>query len=96
MQLASYSEPTPIFLTPRGTVTIPKKIRDKAGLKGKSLLFSSLQNGKIILEPVSGYSYPVRSYTNEEIQEFLRQDQDLNPKVAKKLYQKFSVKLDVG
>lgn len=82
---------TLVRLQPKGLITIPKKIRDAAGFVENSHLNISFQNGKVTLEPIRSYSYPIRSYTDEEIAQFLKDDK-LDPKLARKLTQKFGFK----
>ena len=58
----------------KGLITIPKKYRDDLGLKKNSFARLRKIKGRIILEPVRTLPYPVRSYKNSEIQEFLELD----------------------
>lgn len=81
-----------IVTSPRGTVTIPKKFRDAAGLSKQAVLTAFYQNGKFIFEPMTSTpTYPVREYSDAEIAQFLEDDK-LDPKLAKKLDKKFGFK----
>ena len=58
----------------KGLITIPIAFREALGLKKDSFAKIYKENGKLILEPVSMLSYSVRSYTNEEIGDFVNLD----------------------
>ena len=58
----------------KGLITIPVAFRESLGLKKDSFAKIYREKGRLILEPVSMLSYPVRSYTNEEIGEFVKLD----------------------
>ena len=58
----------------KGLITIPIAFRVALGLKKNSFVKISKKNGKLILEPVSMLSYPIRSYTNKEVDEFVKLD----------------------
>lgn len=60
---------------PKGVLTIPKKIRDAVGVVDRSLVRIRADQGKITIEPVRTLPYPVRSYTDAEIDEFFALDQ---------------------
>ncbi len=78
--------------SPRGTITIPKKLRDLAELPKQAVLAVSYDNGKFILEPINSVApYPIREYTDAEIAQFLEDDK-LDPLLAKKLDKKFGFK----
>ena len=59
----------------RGQVTIPKKIRQKAGLDVSAMVKITSKLGKIILQPVTITPYPTRDYPKKEIEQFIRDDQ---------------------
>ena len=63
-----------VKLQPKGLITIPKKIRQKIGLEENSLLRIRQEGKKLTIEPIRIISYPVRSYTKKEIEEFLAFD----------------------
>ena len=65
-----------VFLTDRGTLTIPASIRKELGLSGgQHLIASTNKNGEIILRPA--ILVPVEIYTEERINEFGSQDIEL-------------------
>lgn len=72
MQQIQYTEEI-IKLTPRGIFTVPKKMRqglfDDMGIAKINRL-----GGKLIIEPVRTLSYPVRSYTDQELNDFFELD----------------------
>lgn len=72
MQLTVYDEQI-VQLQPRGVFTLPKNMR--SGLFDNDRLARIKRVGsRIIIEPIRTLSYPVRSYTNDEINEFLNFD----------------------
>lgn len=75
-----------ISLQPRGVITIPKKFRQEIGLKEKSIIKIKKQGNRLIIQPVRTIPYPVRSYTKEEIKEFLKLDQEQSRQLKKKGY----------
>ena len=63
-----------IKMQPKGTMTIPKKLRQRAGLTDRALIRATAQKGKITLEPVYTTPYPIRTFTDEEMNEWLELD----------------------
>lgn len=63
-----------IKFQPKGVLTIPKKLRERAGLMDRVLVRAKAQKGKITLEPVYTTPYPIRTFTDEEINEWLELD----------------------
>ena len=63
-----------IKIQPKGVITIPKKIRDSLGLSENDLIKIKKELNKITIEPVRTLPYPVRSYSDREIDEFLQED----------------------
>lgn len=59
---------------PRGQITLPKKFRSKYGIKPGVPVKISDADGGIRVDPVRVVSYPVRQYTDEEVEEFLKLD----------------------
>jgi len=81
MQTATHGEI--IKLRPRGVLTIPKRLR--SGLFDEDSLARIRRVGrKLVIEPIRTISYPVRSYTNAEINDFF----DLDEKETKSLKDK--------
>jgi len=72
-----------IKIQSKGLVTIPKRIRQKLGFTENSLVRVKEDRGRLIMESVRTLSYPVRSYTADEIDEFLELDQK-ETKILKK------------
>ena len=64
-----------IKIQSRGVLTIPSKFRDENFGQDRFVRVSKL-GGKLVLEPVTILSYPVRRYTNSEVDEFLKQDEE--------------------
>lgn len=63
-----------IKIQPRGNVTIPKKLMESVGIKENSLVRVIKEKGRLVIEPVRTLPYPVRSYNEKEIEEFLKLD----------------------
>lgn len=78
MQIQSYEEI--IKLQPKGVLTIPKKLRE--GLFDETGIAKIKRLGrKLVIEPVRALSYPVRSYTDKDLEDFF----ELDDKESKKL-----------
>lgn len=65
-----------IKIQPKGLITIPKKLREDLGLTENSLARLTKERGRLVIEPVRTLPYPVRSYTDEEIEEFIAFDEE--------------------
>lgn len=64
-----------IKIQAKGVVTIPKKLRQ--GLfADNDLVKIKKEKGRLVIEPVRTLPYPVRSYTEREIKEFLAFDKE--------------------
>ena len=63
-----------IKIQPRGSLTIPKKLREDVGIIKNTLVRIIKEKGRLIIEPVRTLPYPARSYTDKEIDEFLELD----------------------
>lgn len=59
----------------RGVLTIPRKLRDENFGEDRFVRIKKFA-GKLVLEPVTILSYPVRGYTDNEVKEFLKQDEE--------------------
>lgn len=79
----------------KGTFTLPKSLRTLTNLDDGSFVKASVAMGKIILEPARVISYPVRQYSDEDIDNFLEDDKKLDPQIASALDKKFGIKLDI-
>lgn len=70
-----------VKLQPKGLITIPKKLRQGLGFEENGIVRISSEKGRLIIEPVRALPYPVRSYSDSEIKEFIEFDK----KEAKKI-----------
>lgn len=68
----------------KGLLTIPKKLRLKIGLEEKDLVKIREEKGRLVIEPLRTLPYPVRSYTEEELKEFLELDRKETKNLKKK------------
>lgn len=59
----------------KGQVTIPKMIRQKVGVKDGAIMIVFIESGRIILERAGITPYPIREYTDQEIEQFIKDDQ---------------------
>lgn len=73
-----------VKLQSKGLLTIPKKMRQKLGFRENSLVRMKEEKGKLMVEPVRILEYPVRSYTKEELREFIEFDKKETKKLKKK------------
>lgn len=78
-----------IKIQPKGLITIPKKFREEIGLDENSLARVKKEGRRLIIEPVTVISYPLREYSKEEIEQFIKDDR-LSPKLLKKLSKLFN------
>lgn len=61
--------------TSKGQVTIPKSIRNKLKIDSETFLYVSLENDKIVIQPVSiKATEGLRDYADEQVEEFLEED----------------------
>lgn len=63
-------------MQPKGVLTIPKKIRDAMGIVGRGLVRIRADAGKLTIVPLRTLPYPVRSYTDKELAEFIAFDEE--------------------
>ena len=73
-----------IKILPKGLITIPKKWRQALGFEENSLARMRKEGNKLILEPVNVVSYPLRDYSKEEIEEFIKADR-VSPQLREKV-----------
>lgn len=73
-----------VKIQPKGVITIPKKFRDSLGITDNDFIRIKKEKGKITIEPVRTLPYPVRSYTGDEIKEFLVLDKAETEKLNKR------------
>lgn len=68
----------------KGLLTIPKKLRQKIGLEERGLVKIKEEKGRLVIEPLRMLPYPVRSYTKQELKEFLELDKAESKDLKKK------------
>lgn len=73
-----------IKIQPKGLLTIPKSLRLRLGFVENSLVRVKEEKGRLIMEAVRTIPYPVRSYTDDEIDQFLKLDQKETRELKKK------------
>jgi len=69
---------TTLQLGPRGTLTLPKKLRDKFGLKGDSIVVLEDTDQGILVRPAA--VFPIEIYSDRRLAEF---DTENNAAIAK-------------
>ena len=82
MQTTSFEDI--VKLQPKGLLTIPKKARQAAGFDEDGFVRIRVDRGRILIEPVRVLPYPVRRYTNEEIEKFFALDDKESEELRKK------------
>lgn len=73
MPLITYEEIAK--LQPKGLLTIPKKFREDLGLEENKVVRLKKDRGRLIVEPVKTLDYPVRTYSQKELDEFFALDE---------------------
>lgn len=73
-----------IKIQPKGVITIPKKMRQDLGIEANDVVRIKKEKGKLTIEPVRTLPYPVRTYTDNEIREFLEMDKKETKKLRKR------------
>lgn len=73
-----------IKIQPKGLMTIPKKFRQQLSLEENSLVRMKEEKGRLIIEAVRTLPYPVRSYSEDEIDEFIMLDNKESNQLKKK------------
>lgn len=82
------SQETVIRIQPKGLMTIPIKFRRALGLTENNLARIKQEKGRLVIEPVRTLPYPVRSYTDREVREFLRLDAQESTRLRKRIRKK--------
>lgn len=82
MQQLTYDEI--IKIQAKGLITIPKSFRDDLNINESSYIGLKKDKGRIFLEPVRILPYPVRTYTDKEIDEFFKLDKKESKELKKK------------
>lgn len=83
MQLPSFSiqDEAWIKILPKGLITIPKKIREKLGLKEGDVAQVKISDNTIVIKPREPVGY--RLYSKEEMEQWVKDD-ELPIELAKK------------
>jgi bifunctional DNA-binding transcriptional regulator/antitoxin component of YhaV-PrlF toxin-antitoxin module len=82
-----------IKLQQKRLITIPKKFRQELGFEENGLVRIKKEKSRLVIEPVRTLSYPVRSYTDEEIEEFFKLDEEERQKTYPFLREKKDFKI---
>lgn len=75
---------TIVRFQPKGLLIVPKKLREAVGLEENGFARIRRNNRQLIIESVRVLPYPVRSYNDEEVQEFLDLDANETTKLKDK------------
>ena len=70
-----------ISINQRGTLTLPKDMRNELGLAGSGQVVAESTKDGVLLRP--GVTFPVEIYSKERIKEFEKNNQLLAPYAAK-------------
>ena len=76
---------TMVQLKQRGTLTLPKAMREEAGVKEGDQFLAEVTADGILFKPVS--MFPMEIYTPDRIKEFEKEEESLNP--HRKFLQRF-------
>jgi len=82
--MQSYSEEEIVNILPKGLITIPKRFRRELGFDEPGLARIKKEKGRLVIEPLRTLPYRVRSYRDQEIEEFLKLDREDSDKLRKK------------
>ena len=80
---------TPLVLTERGQITLPKAVRDRLRLAGGSVLLLREEDGRLVLDPAA--VTPVETYTDAQIEEWVKADR-LTAGARRALQQRWGVR----
>ena len=72
-----------------GMVTLPKKWRDEMRIQNGDIVKAKKEGNKVIIESAQSPKTPYRVYTQEEIDDFLKEDA-ISKKLAQKVQQNLS------
>ncbi|HVS09042.1 MAG TPA: AbrB/MazE/SpoVT family DNA-binding domain-containing protein [Planctomycetota bacterium] len=81
--------PTPLIVSPRGQITLPKPVRDRLRLAPGSVLLLREEAGKIVLDPAA--VTPVSIYADEDIERLVGADR-ANPRERAALRRRWGLK----
>jgi len=73
-----------VKIQPKGLLTIPKKFREELGIKEDSFVRVIKVQRRLIIEPARVLSYPGRSYSESELEEFFDFDKKETYELKKK------------
>ena len=74
-----------LIVSERGQITLPKNLRDRLAIKPGTALIAEEKDGQLLLRPA--LVTPVRIYSDEEIQSWLKDDRitaDKRKRILKK------------
>src|SRR6056297_298811 len=74
-----HSMTTPIQISSRGTLTLPKPLRRKLGIDDGGVVLAEATEDGIILQPAA--TFPIEVYTDERIAEFDSEDAALEQRL---------------
>lgn len=80
---------TPLIVSPRGQITLPRLVRARLRLAPGSVLLLREEAGKIVLDPAA--VTPVSLYTDEDIERLVEADR-LSPRERTALRRRWGVK----
>lgn len=63
---------TPVVVSPRGQITLPKRLRSRLRLTTGSVLLAREEQGRLVLDPAA--VTPVKLYSNAEIARLVAAD----------------------
>ncbi len=66
------ARPTPLVVSPRGQITLPKRVRARLRLTPGSVVLLREEAGKLVLDPAA--VIPIEHYSDEQIERLLTQD----------------------
>ena len=73
-----------VRILPKGIMTIPKKLRVELGFEENGMARIKKEKGRLVIEPVRTLPYRVRSYTDQEIDEFIKLDREESDSLGQK------------
>lgn len=71
-----------ININERGTLTLPKAMRKRLGIKGEGQIIAEETDKGVVLKP--GMAFPIELYTDERIAEFQKNNEDALKKFSLK------------
>jgi AbrB family looped-hinge helix DNA binding protein len=80
---------TPLIVSPRGQVTLPKPVRARLRLSAGSVLLLREEGGRLVLDPAA--VTPVAHYSDEEIERLVATDR-VAPKERAALRQRWGLR----